>query len=44
MKEKIKKVLKKTMKFALIVCSVLAGIVLWNGLSVKDIKEKLKNT
>lgn len=43
MVEKIKKVLKKTIKFALIICSILVGIVLLKGIKVDDLKEKFKN-
>ena len=42
MAEKIKKVLKKTIKLALLICSILAGIVLLKGVNVNELKEKFK--
>ena len=42
MAENTKKLLKKTIKFAVLICSILAGIVLLKGVDVNELKEKFK--
>ena len=42
MAENTKKLLKKTIKFVILICSILAGIVLLKGVDVSELKEKFK--
>ncbi len=42
MKKKVKKVLKKTMIFAVTVCAMLTGAVFCGILPIRKMKEKLK--
>lgn len=42
MLKKTLKVLTKTIKFVLIICIVIVGVVLWQSWSVEDIKEELR--
>ena len=42
MKKKIRKALKKTMKFAVTICTILTGAILLGILPFEKIKEKLK--
>lgn len=42
MGEKVKKILKKTIKFAVTACTILAGAILISALPFDEIKEKLQ--
>ena len=42
MKKKIKRLLKVTFKFAVIICTILVGILIVCGLPLEEIKEKLQ--
>lgn len=41
--EKVKKILKRTVKFAVVVCLISVAVLVVCGLPLKDIKKSLKS-
>jgi len=43
MGKKIKRLLKATFKFVVIICTILVGILIVCGLPLEELKEKIQN-